>query len=155
MSATDADRGLNAVRRVREVRERDSRIGLQQALLAARAREAEAEAARARLAAAPHFGSGSAAEYQAFVLRVTALAESVLERQEELRRTTAVAEEARRRWGIDRQAVRTVGLLLERRAEERLQEAARREAADLDELAAQGWLRSHVTPAPASQDVIA
>jgi hypothetical protein len=45
---------------------------------------------------------------------------------------------------MDRQAVRTVELLLERRADERRAELARREAVDLDELASQGWLRNRV-----------
>jgi hypothetical protein len=109
--SASADRGLVAVRRVREARERDSRAGLEQALAETRQRAATAEVSRARLAAAPTFGSGT-------------------------------AEEARRRWGLDRRAVRTVELLLERRAAERRADRARREAADLDELAAQGWLRT-------------
>lgn len=143
MSAA-ADRGLTAVRRVREARERDSRVGLQQALAATRQRTAEAEASRARLEAAPSFRSGSAEEYRAYSLLVRALAESVVEKEEAVRRSTAVADEARRRWGMDRQAVRTVELLLERRAEERRADRARRESADLDELAAQGWLRNRL-----------
>ena len=146
MSAA-ADRGLTAVRRVREARERDSRVGLQQALAATREREAEAEASRVRLEAAPSFGTGTAAEYRAYSLLVRALAESVVEKEEAVRRSTTVAEEARRRWGMDRQAVRTVELLLERRADERRAERARREAVDLDELASQGWLRNRVAGA--------
>lgn len=141
MSASAADRGLVAVRRVRDARERDSRIGLQQALAATREREAEAASLRERLAAAPGFGNGSADEFRSHTLLVRALAESVVEKEEAVRRSATVAEEARRRWGRDRQAVRTVELLLERRAEERRQDRARREAADLDELATQGWLR--------------
>ena len=52
-----------------------------------------------------------------------------------------VADEARRRWVADRSAVRVAELLLDRRAEARAEERARREAADLDDLAATGWLR--------------
>jgi flagellar export protein FliJ len=144
MSAPLPDRGLRAVRRVREARERDSRIGLQQALAATRHREAEAALARTRLAEEPAFEAGSADEFRAYSLLVHALAEAVGEKEEEVRRSTSVAEEARRRWGTDRQAVRTVELLLERRAEERRRERARREAAELDELAGQGWLRDHL-----------
>jgi flagellar export protein FliJ len=140
--SASADRGLVAVRRVREARERDSRAGLEQALAETRQRAATAEASRARLAAAPTFGSGTAEEYLAYTRLVRALAESVFETQEAVRRSTTVAEEARRRWGLDRRAVRTVELLLERRAAERRADRARREAADLDELAAQGWLRT-------------
>ena len=150
MSAA-ADRGLTAVRRVREARERDSRIGLQQALAATRQREAEAEASRARLETAPSFGSGTAEEYRAYTLLVRALAESVVEKEEAVRRSKAVAEEARRRWGLDRQAVRTVELLLERRADERRADRARRESADLDELAAQGWLRNRLAEVTARE----
>lgn len=136
------DRGLVAVRRVREARERDSRIGLQQALAATREREAEASALRERLAAAPAFGTGTTDEFLGHTVLVRALAESVAEKEEAVRRSATVAEEARRRWGLDRQAVRTVELLLERRAAERRQVRARREAADLDELATQAWLRA-------------
>jgi len=120
------DRGLVAVRRVREARER----------------EAEAAALRGRLASAPAFDTGTTDEFLGHTVLVRALAELVAEKEEAVRRSATVAEEARRRWGLDRQAVRTVELLLERRAEERRQVRARREAADLDELATQAWLRA-------------
>ena len=154
MSAVGHDPGLHAVRRVRSARERDSRVGLQQALEATRAREAAAEHSRERLEAAPGFAAGSAEEYRAYTRLVRALAEDVTSTQEQARTSRTVAEEARRRWGMDRQALQVVESLLERRAEERRQDRARREAADLDELAAQGWLRTHhqhrtVTEAPA------
>jgi flagellar FliJ protein len=148
-----ADRGLTAVRRVREARERDSRIGLQQALANVRRRAEEVEVSLAGLHAAPGFDRGTAEEYRTYTFLVRALAESVVEKEEELRRSTSVAEEARRRWGMDRQAVRTVELLLERRAEERRHELARREAAELDELASQGWVRNRVSVMPAPKEV--
>lgn len=154
MSPAGHDPGLRAVRRVRSARERDSRVGLQQALEASRAREAAAEYSSQRLQAAPGFTAGSAEEYRAYTRLVRALAEEVTTAQEQARTSRTVAEEARRRWGMDRQALQVVESLLERRAEERRQDRARREAADLDELAAQGWLRTHhqhrtVTEAPA------
>ena len=141
MTGLAADRGLTAVLRVREARERDSRTGLQKALEVVRRREAEAEAARSRLDAAPEFGQGTVEEYHAHHSLLQALAEAVAEKQEEVRRSISVGKEARRRWLVDRQALRTVELLLERRVTERRQEGARREAARLDELAAQGWQR--------------
>ncbi|HSE10499.1 MAG TPA: flagellar FliJ family protein [Nocardioidaceae bacterium] len=148
MSAA-ADRGLKAVRRVREARERDSRLGLQQALSETRRLEVEAAASRVRFESTPRFGDGTALEYRAYTRLVRALAESVVEKEEAVRRTTAVADEARRRWGLDVQAVRTVELLLERRADERRADRARREAAELDDLAAQGWLRARAAkPTP-------
>ena len=144
-AARASNRALVAVRRVRDARERDSLIGLQQALTATRERAAEAEASRARLAEAPVFGTGTAEEFRAYAVRLQALAEAVTAKEEQVRRSTSVAEEARRRWGMDRQAVRTVEVLLDRRAEEHRAEQNRREAADLDELAGQGWLRLHRT----------
>lgn len=141
MTGPAADRGLAAVLRVREARERDSRTGLQKALEVVRRREAEAEAARSRLSSAPGFGQGTAEEYRAHHRLLQVLAEAVAEREEEVRRSVSVGKEARRRWLADRQALRTVELLLERRVTERRQEGARREAARLDELAAQGWQR--------------
>jgi flagellar FliJ protein len=152
MTTPATDRGLTAVRRVRQARERDSRAGLQHALAATRHREAEAVLARARLEAEPAFEAGSADEFRVYSLLVRALAESVGEKEEEVRRSTSVAEEARRRWAMDRQALRTVELLLERRVDERRRERARREAAELDELAAQGWLRGHIRAVPAPKE---
>ena len=151
-ATTAADRGLVAVRRVREVRERDSRIGLQEALAATRRREADAAAARVRLETAPGFDAGSADEFRSYHVLVRALAESVAEKEEEVRRSATVSAEARRRWGLDRQSLRTVEMLLERRADERRRQRARREAADLDELATQGWLRNRLAVAVPRQE---
>jgi flagellar biosynthesis chaperone FliJ len=53
-----------------------------------------------------------------------------------------VAAEAERRWIADRQDLRTVELILERRAAARAHERARREARMLDDFAAQAWLRN-------------
>jgi len=145
MSPRDADRGLDAVRRVREARERDSRIGLQQALGSAQDRETEALAARGRLSAVTSFGSGAVDDFRAHALRGRALAEDAAHKAERARRSAAVADEARRHWARDRQALRMVELLLERRADERRAERARRESADLDDLATQAWLRSRPT----------
>lgn len=155
MSAASQDRGLTAVRRVREARERDSRIGLVQALAVTREREAEADAAREQLRTAPAFEVGSAAEFRTYHQLVQALADAVAVKEELLRTSRTVAEEANRRWGLDRQAVRTVELLLQRRVEERRAELARREAADLDELAAQAWHRKHLTVVPVTEEASA
>lgn len=155
MSAAAHDRGLKAVRRVREARERDSRIGLVQALAATRQREAEAEAARDRFESTPPFEVGTSSEFRIYNQLVQALAEAVAVKEELLRTSRTVAEEANRRWGLDRQAVRTVELLLERRVEERRAARARQEAADLDELASQAWHRNHLTVVPAVSEASA
>lgn len=142
------DRALEAVRRVRRARERDSRIGLVQARADTRRREVAAAAARDRLTGAPPFTAGDPVEFRAHASLLRALADAVGRRDEEVRTSRVVADEADRRWAGDRQAVRTVDLLLDRRAEERRHAHRRREATRLDELAAQGWLRTHRPAVP-------
>jgi flagellar protein FliJ len=141
MSGNQQDRALHAVRRVRASREEDSRIGLQQAIRAAQTREDELEAARRRHAEAPAFGTGAVADFQSYVRERTGLAElaDVAEQRAEAGRM--VAAEAERRWIADRQDLRTVELILERRAAARAHERARREARMLDDFAGQSWLR--------------
>jgi flagellar FliJ protein len=135
------DRGLAAVARVREVRETDSRIGLQRVL-------AEEAALRAGLA------SRESAIAEAGVPSVTTTAELVAARTRlahvgilvgESRAAAATAQvvttDARARWGTDRARLAAVEHLLERRAARRRTEAERRAARDADDLAAQRWAR--------------
>ena len=142
MRAEDQDRGLRAVRRVRDVREQDSRFGLSVALRSVQDRDAEVEAARSRLEHSPRFGTGSVADFQGHVDLIAGLArlQSLATARAAASRT--VADEARRRWQHDRQQVRVADLLLERRAAERAEARARREQARLDDLATQNWLRN-------------
>jgi flagellar protein FliJ len=140
-AARAQDRGLAAVRRVRAARENDSRIGLQRALADARDRDATAQRAAGRVASAPSFGGGDAREFHRHRQVVTGLAGQWHDAEEMAAAGRRVAEQARLHWLADRTAVRTVDLLLERRAEERAAERDRREAALLDDLAASGWLR--------------
>lgn len=142
MKAAEEDRGLRAVRRVREVRENDSRFGLSVALASVRDRDAEVQRARARLETAEEFALGSVADFRSHVDRLSGLValESVATTRAQASRT--VAAEAQRRWQQDRRQVRVVDLLLERRALARAEERARREQAQLDDLASQGWLRA-------------
>ncbi|HEX6515070.1 MAG TPA: flagellar FliJ family protein [Nocardioidaceae bacterium] len=137
----DTDRALAAVRRVREAREQDSRLGLQQALATSRAREAAAERARVRVEQAPAFGGGTPGDFWLHVRHGAALAQASAEAARQAENGRLVAEEAAGRWRHDRQQVRVADLLLDRRAEERRAERARREQRELDDLAAQGWLR--------------
>lgn len=141
MRAHEEDRGLAAVLRVRSVRESDSRIGLQRALAEARARDAAATQAAGRLSSAQAFGGGDAGDFRVHRQLVNALADHQREAEESAAAGHRVAEQARMHWLRDRTAVRTVDLLLERRAELRGIERARRETAQLDDLAASGWLR--------------
>jgi flagellar export protein FliJ len=142
MKAADEDRGLRAVRRVREVRENDSRYGLSVALASVRERDAEAERARARIEAAERFEAGSVADFRGHVDRLSALVALESQAVARAHASRTVAAEAQRRWQQDRRQVRVVDLLLERRAAARTEERARREQAQLDDLASQGWLRS-------------
>ncbi len=142
MSADEQDRGLKAVRRVRDVREQDSRIGLRAAIEAVRRRDADLVAARARVESAGTFGTGSAADFRGHVDRLAGLVR--LQDVVSARATASreVAEEATRRWQHDHQRVRVVDLLLERRAAERAAERARVEAHQMDDLATQAWQRN-------------
>lgn len=141
MSGPTNGRGLAAVRRVRAAREKDSRIGLQQALATARQRETEVEQAHRRLQETPRFQSGTAEEFAVHMTLLRGLSGSLADRIQQLRTSSTVADEAQRRWRQDRQALRTSELLLERRAAERSAARARHEATALDELASQAWLR--------------
>jgi flagellar export protein FliJ len=140
MSA-EHDRGLSAVRRVRSARENDSRIGLQHALAAARTKQEQADRLRDRLATTPAFAAGTVQDFLTHAQRLTGLAEAGSRAEQSAAASVRVADEAARRWQHDRTEVRVVDLLLERRAAERAAERARREAAELDDLAATGWLR--------------
>ncbi|HEX2174456.1 MAG TPA: flagellar FliJ family protein [Nocardioidaceae bacterium] len=135
------DLGLRAVARVRGVRERDSRIGLQQALVATQQREDEAAQAQARLDRSPAFVQGSSADFYAQRAALAALAAQVRRRRELAEASRANTEEAQRRWQHDRSRLRAVELLLDRRLEARRAEATRRENHELDDIAAQRWLR--------------
>jgi flagellar protein FliJ len=137
----DDDRGLAAVRRVRVARENDSRVGLQRALAESRASEESVRRATERLAAAPGFGGGTALDYQLHRQLLTGLADHRRTAEEKAAASARLAEQARLHWLRDRTGVRTVDLLLERRAEVRATELGRRETAQMDDLAATAWLR--------------
>jgi flagellar protein FliJ len=141
MKAREEDRGLRAVRRVREVRESDSRFGLSVALASVRERDAETHRARGRLEAAEQFAAGSVGDFRSHVDRLSALVALESQAVARAQASRTVAAEAQRRWQRDRQEVRVVDLLLERRVAARAEERARREQAQLDDLASQGWLR--------------
>jgi hypothetical protein len=135
------DRALNAVRRVRGSREQDSRLGLRHALDAAQRREAELVAARARRSSISGFTTGTPADFARHLAHAGAVAGLEAQAAERVESSRVVADEAIRRWQQDRQRVRVVDLLLERRAEQRDKERRRREDRVLDDLAAQVWLR--------------
>lgn len=135
------DRGLAAVARVREVRETDSRIGLQQVLAeqaALTARLAQLGAVLESAGVEPVCSPGALLAQRSALANVGVLAG---ETRSTLATTEVVADEARVRWGADRARLAAVELLLERRAAGRRTERARREAREADDLAAQRWAR--------------
>jgi flagellar FliJ protein len=136
------DRALNAVRRVRDSREQDSRFGLQHSLIVVRDRERQLEEATERKARSAPFTLGTPAEFTTRLAELGALATLQQRALECVRDSRLVADESRNRWQRDRQQVRVVDRLLERRARERAEERGRREARELDDLASQAWMRA-------------
>lgn len=135
------DRGMRAVARVREVREHDSRVGLQRALGEQRDREQRLAELHRHVASAPVFEAGTASTFLALRTALAALGEATGEAREELAASRRITDSAREHWQRDRSRLRAVETLLEARAAERAADRARREAARLDEAAAQLWLR--------------
>jgi flagellar biosynthesis chaperone FliJ len=137
--------GLRAVARVRAVRERDSRIGLQQALREQRLHADRAAEARHRIENAESFSSCSAASFLALRASLDALGEVLRDADEQAATSRTVSEAAYGHWLRDKTRLSAVELLLERREELRRVEALRLGARDLDELAAQMWQRREAT----------
>ena len=144
-SSGERDRGLHAVARVREVRERDSRAGLLQALSIVRTREAELAARERALAEASARPWGSLDEYAATRPFLESSAHAVREAQQRLAASTTVATEARSRWQADKTRARAIEHLLEVRAERARAEALKAEARETDDIVGGRWGR-HDSP---------
>lgn len=132
---------MNAVRRVREIRERDSRVGLQQTLRHAHACELETARLESDLDRTSTFTTGSTAEFTISRAWLAGIALRLATAQEHARSARLVAEEARVHWQSDKTRQRAVERLLERRASARRAEVDRAEARQLDDIAGQGWIR--------------
>lgn len=137
-----ADRGLLAVRRVREVREVDARVGLARA----RAEEARHRAVADRLDESLDAGSRSPAQLSGAELvsrrtELLRLGAAVAEAIEAADAAGRVSESARAHWQVAHTRTRTIDALLERRAQARRDAERRAEARDLDDIAGQAWLR--------------
>ncbi|WP_122818411.1 flagellar FliJ family protein [Nocardioides pantholopis] len=144
------DRGLRAVARVREVRERDSRIGLQGALGEQREREAAADRLADGLAAQAGESGGSGgsggslvdgATYLAQRTMLQALAGAVSAARSEAESAAVLSAAATAHWQADHARLSAVEGLLESRADQRRAEAARHEAKEQDDAAGRQWLR--------------
>jgi flagellar biosynthesis chaperone FliJ len=139
-----ADRGLRAVARVREVRERDSRLGLLHALGRVRDQEARVEALGTALDEA---ASRSVATLDAFTVSRTmlrAMAEALAVAEHDLESSQVVAIEAHVRWQGDKAAVRAIEHLLDERARLRAEEALRAENREIDDIVSRLHLRQSI-----------
>jgi flagellar export protein FliJ len=135
------DRGLAAVARVREVRETDSRIGLQRVLAEQAALAGRLDGLVGSLVAAPVPAVVAPGALLAQRTALTHVGLLVGETRASLASAEVVSDEARARWGADRARLAAVELLLERRAARRRTEAGRRADREADDLAAQAWSR--------------
>jgi len=133
--------GLGAVARVRGVRERDSRLGLVQALAEVREREADVRRLEDAVRAHGSFVSGDMATFVALRQSLAALRHEASESRRRLESAQGLAVDADSRWRTDRTRLGAVEGLIERREAEERAERARIAARDLDEVATQAWLR--------------
>ncbi len=140
MSTHADDAGMRAVARVRSVRESDSRVGLQTALLESRSAQTKVEDLRDRIASAAGFATGSAAEFLALRASLGALGDVLITAEEHLDESRTISEAAYLRWQQDRTRLAAIEMLLDRRAAARRAERERAEARELDDIAAQRWL---------------
>jgi flagellar export protein FliJ len=135
------DQGLNAVARVRDMRERDSRYGLRIALEEQRAREAKARRHLEQLEQASSWESGSAQEFQAGRAALSLLSAALTSAQHSAASGRIVTEAARDHWRSDKTRLNAVEMLLERRAALREAEAEHARAKELDDIGTRLWLR--------------
>jgi flagellar export protein FliJ len=141
------DPGLRAVARVRRVREQESLLALQRALVGVREREDRLGCLRQQLdeAAAREVAilddGGTPGALLTLRMALGHLAESTRIARTELTDARRLTDAARSRWEHDRSQLAAVEQLLERRTAERRHEARRAEDRQTDETAAQGWRR--------------
>ncbi len=134
MTSVTHDAGLRAVLRVRSVRERDSRLGLHQALAEQSRAVAALDGLQESVARTPGLEQVDAGTFVALRRSMGAVATVAGELREEVAWRGTVADEARVRHAADRSRERAVELLLERRAAERAAERRRAEAKEADDL---------------------
>jgi flagellar export protein FliJ len=138
------DAGLRAVARVRAVRETDSRVGLRTAWDEYRATQHRVDDLRHQLETASAFGSGSAASFLALRQSLEVLGDVLIAAEDARDASRLISETAFARWQHDRTRLAAVEMLLERRTDARRAVAERAEVRELDDIAAQRWLRESV-----------
>jgi flagellar FliJ protein len=138
---SQTDRGLRAVARVREVRERDSRIGLLHALTTVRSREEELASLQVALDHAAQHDADTLDDFVVSRGLLTGMAVAVREATHRLDAGRTVATQAHARWRDDKARVRAIEQLLERRAQRRADEVARAEVREVDDIVGRLQLR--------------
>lgn len=136
------DRGMHAVARVREVRERDSRIGLLEALSTVRTREEHLNELREALAQATTRDADTLDEFVTSRQLLTAMAIAVREAEQRLADSQTVATAAHHRWQLDKANVRAIEHLLEERALRRAAAADRAAVREVDDIVGRLHLRT-------------
>lgn len=134
MSSAQHDRGMKAVRRVREVREQDSRIGLLHALTTVRVREVHLEELRNALQQAVTRDADTLDDFVVSRHLLTMMAVAVGEAEQRLMAARTVATDAHARWRADKAGIKAIEHLLEQRASHRAEEAARAELREVDDV---------------------
>jgi flagellar FliJ protein len=139
----ERDRGLGAVERVREVRDRDSQLGVRQAAVEHEARQRAAERLDATLsehAAASTVDQG-ASEFAVRRQALLALASAARRAEQEVAAAERLKAAAQEHWRRDRARLRAVQYLLELRAEAWQAQVDRATARELDDIGSRRWLR--------------
>ena len=136
-----AEPRLSVVARVRGVRERDSRLGLVEALDEEREAEARVVALQEQLATVKAFEAGDVASFATRQRSVAALADALTLARAALDSAHVVALAARDRWRSDRSRLAAVESLIDRREAEQRREQRRLEDRRLDAVAEDLWRR--------------
>lgn len=140
---TASSAGLQAVAKVRSMREQDSRFGLQQAMLEARAHRHRVGELDGRLGDMADAARSNASTFLATRSMMLALGSAVASARQTASLSETLAMGALTHWQHDKVQLRAIELLQERREQEAREEATRREARELDETATQLWRRNH------------
>jgi flagellar FliJ protein len=132
---------LDAVARVRRIREQDSRAGLQLALGEARDAQARVTALEERLGSLAERQAGTSQDFVTLRRGLLALAHTVTEAQDALESALTLAASAHAHWQQDRMRLRTIEMLQDSRLAEVHALRVRAEAKVQDETATQLWRR--------------
>jgi len=132
---------LDAVERVRRVREQDSLAGLHLALREVESSQQQLTAIENRLADLSSRTVTTPEEFIALRQGLLALGQSVENARESLEAARNLAVSAQSHWQQDRIRLRTIEMLQERRIAQAQAEHARAQAKVQDEVAAQQWRR--------------